>query len=212
LRQKLPFLKSIGICILLFVAVYLPTFFLANALHLPKKSIVPFVILTSLSIALLIESILKKKFALTYFTFGFSYPDKRIFIQALFITLPIALLITWGLTFAHQKNPLGDITFSTFELFFYFGIGAAFQEEIIFRGLLQTVLNRQLGERYKIFGTVVTAFLFAIVHLEVGLLTALSALTLGLIAGYYRNTSKNIWTPILVHCIFNLSSLIWITK
>jgi membrane protease YdiL (CAAX protease family) len=55
--------------------------------------------------------------------------------------------VAWALTILINRPSLGspppELSFRPWMTFFYFVVGAAIQEEIIFRGLLQATLARQ---------------------------------------------------------------------
>ncbi len=93
--------------------------------------------------------------------------------------------------------------------FLYFVVGAAIQEEIIFRGLLQTTLTRQFPAALSFFGTslsyasIIVALLFGLIHLEVSPITAGAAFVLGLFSGELRHRSGSLLPAILVHAVFN---------
>jgi membrane protease YdiL (CAAX protease family) len=201
------YLKAVGLSILLFVAVYAPIFLLISRLHVSANLIVPIVIVLSFFISIIYILLINKRLNFNFSDFGFNKPTSKLLIEAILIALPPALLLTWALQFVHEKNPFGDISFKTWELLLYFGLGAAIQEEIIFRGLLQFVMIKQ--SKNIVFSVIGIAILFALIHLEVGIFTALSALILGLIAGFYQHKSKSIWTSVCIHAVFNLCSIFW---
>jgi membrane protease YdiL (CAAX protease family) len=93
--------------------------------------------------------------------------------------------------------------------FVYFVVGAAIQEEIVFRGLLQTTLARQFPAMLSFFGTslsyaaIIVALLFGLIHLEVNPISAGAAFVLGLFSGELRHRSGSLLPSILVHAVFN---------
>jgi membrane protease YdiL (CAAX protease family) len=201
-------LKTIGIILLLFVAIYLPTFLLISLLHPKPNHVVPLVIGISFIITLCFIFFIQTRFDFSFVDFGFTELQPKIFASTFILSFPIALAITWVLQFANEKNPLQDVSFKPWEMFVYFGIGAAIQEETIFRGLLQAVLFKRL--KNGMLSMILISFLFALIHLSVGFFTALSALMLSLFAGYSRIKSKSIWSAVLVHSIFNVCGIIWL--
>jgi membrane protease YdiL (CAAX protease family) len=211
-QKLLLFCKATGIVLILFIAVYSPPFLLVSLLHLHGKVIVPFIIVSSLMLAMIYILTITRRFGLAFFDFGFNRTNLKFLLPALAISLPVAIAITLALQYVHEKNPFGGVSFAIWELFLYFGIGASIQEEIIFRGLLQTVIIKRLGDHSMNFAAIIVAVLFAIVHLEVGIFTALGALALGLMAGILRNKSGSIWPSIIAHAIFNICSIIWVIK
>jgi membrane protease YdiL (CAAX protease family) len=209
MTERLRYFYLAAICIGLFMAIYAPAFALISILGLLMTKVVPFVIGFTLLMSIVYIFVINKVRRITFSDFGFNRPVAKYFLIAALLALPIALLITWGLSFANEKSPLGDVAFTTVELFIYFGIGAAVQEEIIFRGLMQSLIRKELGEKSILFSVLLTAIFFALIHLQVGIFTALGALVLGLLAGYFRVKSNTVWAPIFIHAIFNLSSIIW---
>jgi membrane protease YdiL (CAAX protease family) len=94
-------------------------------------------------------------------------------------------------------------------IFLYFVVGAAIQEEVIFRGLLQTTLARQIPATLSFFGTslshaaIIVPLLFGLIHFEVNRTTAAAAFVLGLLSGELRHRSGSLVPAILVHAVFN---------
>ncbi len=75
---------------------------------------------------------------------------------------------------------------------------APLAEEVLFRG----VLYRWLRERIGIgFALVLSSLAFSVVHGVVALIPAIAVL--GLILGWVYERTQSIWTPILVHAIYN---------
>jgi membrane protease YdiL (CAAX protease family) len=81
-------------------------------------------------------------------------------------------------------------------------------EEILFRGFLYGVLKRYLG---GIGAALLTAMLFAAIHMNLTSLPGLFVLALGLIFAYER--SGSIFVPIGMHALFNSSTfaLLYVT-
>jgi membrane protease YdiL (CAAX protease family) len=85
------------------------------------------------------------------------------------------------------------------------GIMAGFCEEFAFRGFLQTIFTERLGRDR---GIVLTAFLFALIHLDPW--NFISLFLLGLFLGYLVYLTGNLWIAMLVHFLFNaISFSIW---
>ena len=81
---------------------------------------------------------------------------------------------------------------------------APISEELLFRGILFNVL---LKKRPFIFAALLSGFYFALVHLHMPTFLPLLALSVAFSAGYAATGS--IITPIIMHTLFNLSSLIF---
>lgn len=80
---------------------------------------------------------------------------------------------------------------------------APFTEELVFRGFLYGVLRRSFG---SISAMTATALLFAAIHLNLPAMPAYFLLAVGLTLAYERTGS--LWTPILMHALFNATSLV----
>ncbi|MGA7711625.1 MAG: type II CAAX endopeptidase family protein [Rhizomicrobium sp.] len=91
-----------------------------------------------------------------------------------------------------------------------FLLAAPIQEELIFRGVLQTMIARAVAETKAFwpahFPVIFVALLFGILHLGSGLVVAAGALLLGLIAGELRRISGSLLPAIIVHALFNAMS------
>jgi membrane protease YdiL (CAAX protease family) len=78
------------------------------------------------------------------------------------------------------------------------GVLAGFCEEFAFRGFLQSIFSKRLG---GIKGFVLTAFLFAVLHLDPW--NFAPAFLLGAFLGYLVYLTGNLWVAILVHFFVN---------
>jgi membrane protease YdiL (CAAX protease family) len=87
-------------------------------------------------------------------------------------------------------------------------------EELLFRGYIQSRLNRAFGRPYRTggiawgWGLILTALLFGVWHVAVPLKPpiwphALWTLFSGLLFGYLRERSDGIITPSLLHGVMN---------
>jgi membrane protease YdiL (CAAX protease family) len=81
------------------------------------------------------------------------------------------------------------------------GALAGFSEEFAFRGFLQSVFSKRLGKRG---GFVLTAFLFALMHLDPW--NFIGVFLLGLFLGYLVCLTGNLWYAIFVHSLSNIIS------
>jgi hypothetical protein len=97
----------------------------------------------------------------------------------------------------------------------YFVVGAPIQEEVIFRGLLQTTLAINAASptapspKYGVAASFLVALLFGCIHLVVGRYTAAAAFLLGAIAGELRRRSGSLIPAVICHAFFNLAGIIW---
>lgn len=85
------------------------------------------------------------------------------------------------------------------EVFLVLAVLPAICEETLFRGALQPVLHRAFRSGH--LAVWVTAFLFALLHMQ--FYTFLSIFALGVVLGYLRLWSKSLWPSILMHLVNN---------
>lgn len=129
--------------------------------------------------------------------------------------MPIGLGLTFLVSRFDATNPFGEVSLRPWMIFFYFIVGTPVQEEVIFRGLLQTTLERRMAGTFSFlgvtlsFGAISFAVLFGLIHLAVGVLTAIAAFVLGLLAGELRRRSSSLLPAIVLHAIFNAFSAMW---
>jgi membrane protease YdiL (CAAX protease family) len=89
------------------------------------------------------------------------------------------------------------------------------QEEVIFRGLLQTTLTTRtaaagvIDAKFGVAASLAVALQFGLVHLVVGRYTAVAASVLGGIAGEFRRRSGSLVPAMVCHAFFNLAGIIW---
>lgn len=84
-----------------------------------------------------------------------------------------------------------------------------FYEELVFRGFLQTMLLRHLPQRRirPLIAAVVTALLFALYHLQLGVFGVANALVFALIAAALRQRwPDNLWYLIGFHACADMSA------
>ncbi len=206
--DKVKFAKALGSRLLLFVGGYGPAFLTVAMLKLRPFEAVPGITVISLVVAILLIEVASGR-AGGFAQFGFRFCHYRYIAAAIVFGVPIA----WALTILVNRLSLGlpppEVSFRPWMTFLYFVVGAAIQEEIIFRGLLQTTLARQFPATLSFFGTslsyaaIIVALLFGLVHLEVNPITAGAAFVLGLLSGELRHRSGSLLPAILVHAVFN---------
>ena len=210
---KVKFVKALGIALLLFVATYGPAFLTVGLLKLPLFKAVPVIILMTLVLAIsLIYAVSRgtRGFA----EFGFQFCSYRYIASAIVFGAPIGWMLTIIVNHLSSGPPMPEMSLRPWMMILYFVIGAAIQEEVIFRGLLQTTLARQFPTTLSFFGTsvsysaIIIALLFGVIHLEVNPITAAAAFVLGLLSGELRRRSGSLLPSILVHAVFNAFSAI----
>jgi membrane protease YdiL (CAAX protease family) len=86
------------------------------------------------------------------------------------------------------------------------------EEEIVFRGLLQPVLamrlsNTAVSAQGVIVAVIVVSALFMILHLQLGLFTAVGTLVAGLVLGEFRRRSESLLPSILCHIAINAAGI-----
>lgn len=130
--------------------------------------------------------------------------------------MPIAIVLTWLDHRFGGAGPLAGLSLPWWKAVLYFVLGAPLQEEIIFRGLIQGGVARTapgdlaVGTIRISNATLIVATLFAAVHLEVAVFTAVAAFVLGVIAGELRKRSGSLIPAVIVHILFNAGSFFWI--
>jgi membrane protease YdiL (CAAX protease family) len=199
----------------LLFAVYLPAF-AATALIRPRLSLaIPLVIGISLLVALALIGWLVRR-GRTFASFGFAAPSRRSLWLAFSVGVPLAIGGAWLVAAFPHSAPFDANQLARWQLLLYFVIAAPVQEEIIFRGLIQSFLQqcwpadltlRRFGlSPAVLFATV----LFAIVHLGSGWPTVLGAIALSLLAGQLRRHGNSLVPAMIVHGLFNIASMLWV--
>jgi membrane protease YdiL (CAAX protease family) len=212
--MKFSKLQAPGIGIGLFVAVYVPAF-ATTALVRPRIEIaIPLVIGITFSVALILMFLLAHRPA-GIAEFGFSIPNSRYTVIASALGLTLGLAVTWLTHLLPSKPPFDVSGFAPWRIWLYFVIGSPIQEEIIFRGLIQSILERRWMITFFVFGAslssavIFTTALFGIIHLGAGAAVATGAIVLGLVAGELRRRSGSLLPAVIVHALFNAADAFW---
>ena len=207
-------LGSLVVTLGLLVAVYAPTFALAATLRLSMPHAVPFIILVSATLALILMVVLRTPLKATLADFGLRWSSKCDLAMTSALALPVGAIAAGVLSRVHEPGPLAGLNLPLPLAWLYFGLCAPLQEEFIFRGLLQTVLTRNLfaagatSARAGVAAVACTALLFGLVHFAVGPWTAVAALVLGILAGELRRRSGSLIPAVVVHMLFNFPGLL----
>lgn len=82
-------------------------------------------------------------------------------------------------------------------------VAAPIIEEIIFRGLVQTVLVNQLPHVRRWVLILVASVLFAVVHVSIAPLALPGYIVLAVALGYIYERTASLGPPILIHALFN---------
>jgi membrane protease YdiL (CAAX protease family) len=211
---KLPRIQAFGIGIGLFLAVYIPAF-VTTALVRPRVEIaIPLIIaITSLVAFTLVLLLARPPTGIA--EFGFRIPNTRYLVAGTALGLTLGVAITF---LSHQfpsKPPFDVSGLAPWMIGLYFIIGSPIQEETIFRGLIQSMVERQgkvgfsFADGWLSGAVVFSAALFGIIHLASGAVVALGAIILGLVAGELRRRSDSLLPAIIVHALFNAADAFW---
>ena len=212
--MKLPRIQAFGIGIGLFLAVYIPAF-VTTALVRPRVEIaIPLIIAITSLVAFTLVLLLARPPA-GIAEFGFRIPNTRYLATGTVLGLTLGLAVAFLSHLFPSKPPFDVSRFAPWMIGLYFIIGSPIQEEIIFRGLIQSMLERRWMITFSVFGgslsdaVAFTAALFGIIHLEAGALVAIGAIVLGLVAGELRRRSGSLLPAIIVHALFNAADAFW---
>lgn len=206
--------QALGLGIGLFVAVYVPAFVTTTLIRPRIEIAIPLVIGITLSVALILVFLLTRR-AAGFAEFGFCIPDSRYIAIAGAFGLTLGLAITLLSHLLPSKPPFDVSGFAPWRIWLYFVIGSPIQEEIIFRGLIQSILERRWMITFSVFGTslsgavIYTAALFGIIHLGAGAVVAAGAIVLGLVAGELRRRSGSLLPAVILHALFNAADAFW---
>lgn len=97
-----------------------------------------------------------------------------------------------------------NTSFDFIQMFLIMAILPAICEEALFRGVLQSIFKSWTRNMHV--GIFITAFLFALIHMQ--FYTFLPIMALGLVLGYVREWTKSLWAPVLIHLINNGSIVV----
>ena len=135
--------------------------------------------------------------------------------MALLGILLLFMIGSQGVTYWLGKTPLDFVdplyqsVSSVWLLILAIVIVAPVYEEVVFRGLLWSVIAEQFSEqRGAIVASMVTSFIFAIIHLQYGIYEISTIMVLALIFCYARVKSGSLLLPILLH-ILNNGAAMW---
>ncbi len=204
--------RRTGLALILFVAVYAPAFATVAWLHPSIQIAVPVIVAVSAGLAALIIAILargKKGIA----EFGIAKSPASYVLTAVVAGVLVGGAFAYIAALNPAPSPIDVSKLRPWMIFVYFVLAAPVQEELIFRGLLQTTIGRDVslpaGFWAAHFPVVFVAVLFGLIHLDSGVVVAASAVLLGLIAGELRRTSASLIPAILFHALLNAASALW---
>ena len=203
-------LKRAGLSLILFVAVYAPAFGLVAWFHPRVQVTIPLIIVVSAGLAALLIALVADR-TKGIAEFGVARPPVSYVLAAILAGLVVGGALAYLAALYPGPSPLDLSKLQPWMIFVYFILAAPVQEELIFRGLLQTMIARAASAPAAFwaahFPVAFVAFLFGAVHLEFGIVVAVSALLLGLIAGELRRMSGSLVPAILFHALLNAASL-----
>ena len=215
--MKFAALKAIALGVGLFVVVYVPAF-VTTTLVRPRIDIaIPLIIAITLLVALILMFVLARRPA-GVAEFGFRIPHSRYLAGASVFGLALGLGVSFVSHLFPSRPPFDVSGFAPWKIGLYFLIGASIQEEIIFRGLIQSMIERWWKVSFSLAGgslsgaVAFSAALFGVIHLESGAIVALGAIILGFVAGELRRRSGSLLPAIIVHALCNASDAFWALK
>jgi membrane protease YdiL (CAAX protease family) len=204
-------LKRAGFALILFAAVYVPAFAIVAWLHPRVQITIPLIIIVSAGLAMLFMAFLARTTGIA--EFGIVKSSAAYVIAATLAGIVVGGALAYLAALYPAPSPLDLSKLSPWMIFVYFAIAAPVQEEVIFRGLLQTAMARAVSEPEGFwsvhFPVAFVAALFGVIHLGSGIVVAASAVLLGLIAGELRRMSGSVAPAILFHALLNAASALW---
>jgi membrane protease YdiL (CAAX protease family) len=150
---------------------------------------------------------LKKRFPVGKLSLG----SLRLWLPALIIMLAIAVPLD---VLTSQKTSLSGFTSLAIVMNLLFnGVIVGVSEEFVFRGQVQTGLNNSVKETVKLgkgnvrLGTILTATVFAALHLQ-SVYSIPFAFVFGMVVGHYYDKTNSIWGAVIIHNVVDLLSFV----
>lgn len=205
-------MKRAGLALVWFVAVYAPAFATVAWLRPSVQIAVPIIVAVSAALAGLIIAILARG-GKGIAEFGVARSPTSYILAAAVAGVLVGGALAHLAALYPAPSPIDVSKLRPWMIFVYFLIAAPVQEELIFRGLLQTTLTRAISAPGSVwavhFPVLFVAALFGLVHLDSGIVVAAGAVLLGLIAGELRRMSGSLAPGILFHALLNAASALW---
>ena len=227
------FLLTLGRGLALLLMVYVPSFALVSVFVASRAgtagnegaavaAAIPLLTALSLGIALLLIARIAGG---CFESFGFRIVGVKPLLLSLGLGVGFGVLLRWLATVLNVQQP--DFPFpglAGWQLIAFSWLVAPVQEEIIFRGLLQTTLQSgipgliTIGSRKLSVAALVAAIMFALVHCAllgmgaspgVAAFIVFGALVLGLAAGHMRWSTGSLVPAVLIHALFNIIGSIY---
>ena len=217
-------LKRAGLALILFVAVYAPAFATVAWLHhrhfwcadklgrlCPSIPLtIALIMAVSVAMALVFTAFLARG-AKGFAEFGIKKPPASYVVAAALAGIVVGVGLAYLAARYPAPSPLDFSKLAPWMTFVFFILAAPIQEEFIFRGLLQTTIARGVSVPGSFwaahFPVFFVAALFGVIHLGSGAVVVVGGVLLGLIAGELRRMSGSLAPAILVHALFNATSL-----
>jgi len=212
---NLRLIRAIGLTLSFFVVIYLPASALVRILHLQLSTAVPLIMVLTLAVTAAVMLLMAARTPNGVAQYGFTLVAPRVIVLAALVSAPLAVCSALLLSRAHETDPLAGLSLPLWLVVLYFVVGAAVQEEVIFRGFLQTTLETSAAPptapspKYGVAASFLVALLFGGIHLVVGRYTAAAAFILGATAGEFRRRSGSLIPAVICHAFFNLAVIIW---
>ena len=204
-------LKRPALALAVFVSVYAPAFALVAWLHPSVEVIIPLIIAVSACIAAIWMALLAKQ-PKGIGEFGLARSPFSYIIAATAAGVVIGVVFAYIAALHPAHSPLDLSQLQPWMIVVYFVIAAPIQEELIFRGLLQSLVARGAVPQTfwaAHFPVLFTAALFGIIHVDSGIVVVIEAVLLGLIAGELRRMSGSLIPAVLFHALLNAASALW---
>ncbi|MBO8183026.1 MAG: CPBP family intramembrane metalloprotease [Archaeoglobus sp.] len=128
-------------------------------------------------------------------------------LKAWYLLLPAGLLIGYLLSYPeymilHPNALVPDFTLKSFvTLFIVMYVFVAFVEELIFRSVLQSSLEREFGLKKGLF---LASILFAVMHAGFGFGEISYAFLTGLLIGFLFQKTKSLPLAVMIHGTINV--------
>jgi membrane protease YdiL (CAAX protease family) len=200
------------LALLLFVAVYAPAFALVAWLRPSVAVTIPLIIAASTAIAAICIGLLASR-TTGIAEFGLARSPFSYIIAATVAGVVIGVAFAYIAALHPARSPLDLSRLRPWMIVVYFVIAAPIQEELIFRGLLQSMIARVVPLVSSFWAThfpvIFTAALFGIIHLDSGIVVAIEAVLLGLMAGELRRMSSSLIPAVVFHALLNAASALW---
>jgi membrane protease YdiL (CAAX protease family) len=204
---------TVGVAVFILLAVYIPAFAATSLIRPTLPVAIALIIGVSLFVALAIISWLSQR-GRSFAAFGLALSSIRWIVLAFAVGLPLALGAAWLASAFPSPAPFDVASLPRWQQALFFLVAAPVQEEVIFRGLVQSVLQERWSGTFAIRGArlsiavICTAVLFAIVHFGSGLATVAGALMLSILAGEMRRRSGSLVPAMVVHSLFNVAAML----